>query len=71
MFMIMTNDRYTVKYSQRVGSEDMYLGLSGKRHGGLVDADELQIEIQMPETRDIQSTTLDITRKYLQLNNPN
>ena len=64
IFFHLLIKRYEVKYAQRVGTEDVFLGLSGKQPG---QHDLIIIDIQLPLCADTKATDLQVTNKYLTL----
>ena len=56
--------RYDIKYQQRIGSEDVYLGMSG-RNPGIDGCNLLNIAVKLPGTNSMADITLDVTTKYL------
>jgi hypothetical protein len=53
---------------QRVGTEDVYLGISGKTPG-TGDCEEMTVKVQLPRTA-LKDIKLDVTERRLRVDTP-
>ena len=60
---------YSINYVQRVSSEDMYLGMSGKTPS-FSQSDYIQVKIHLPNT-ELKEINLNITKDTLEVMCPN
>merc|ERR1712178_363393 len=61
--------RYTVAYKQRVGSEDVFLGINGRDPGSHC-CEDLVIKITLPGVDAIDMISLDVTKNTLRASTP-
>ncbi|CAJ0966749.1 unnamed protein product, partial [Ranitomeya imitator] len=60
--------KYEIHFKQRVGSEDLFMGLS-RKNPSTACCEDLVVKIHLPNTR-ASDMSLDITRKFLDLRTP-
>ncbi|XP_077139507.1 dynein axonemal assembly factor 6 isoform X2 [Ranitomeya variabilis] len=60
--------KYEMHFKQRVGSEDLFMGLS-RKNPSTACCEDLVVKIHLPNTR-ASDMSLDITRKFLDLRTP-
>merc|ERR1712054_51129 len=59
----------TIAYKQRVGSEDMFLGIGGRDPGSHC-CEDLIIKITLPDVNGIEMISLDVTKNTLRVSTP-
>jgi len=60
---------YTVAYKQRVGSEDVFLGINGRDPGSHC-CEDLVIKIKLPGVDSLDMISLDVTKNTLRVSTP-
>jgi hypothetical protein len=57
---------YQISYLQKVSSEDMFLGMSGKTPS-FSHTDDIQVSITLPDANSVKDITLNITKNLLEV----
>jgi len=57
---------YDICYAQAVGTEDTYLGMSGKTNSS-ISCETMIVSIELPEAKSLSELELDVQEQYLRL----
>ena len=60
---------YTTAYKQRVGSEDVFLGINGRDPGSHC-CEDLSVRIKLPDVDSMEMISLDVTKNTLRVSTP-